>query len=80
MDESILELIQNELTHQDKKWGADRILDSRLWMTIIGEEFGEACKAALEHDGAAYVGELVDVAASAISAIKSFYLELNKQA
>lgn len=70
----IFKLIEDELVRQDEKWGADRVLDQRLWIAIIGEEFGEVCKADLEHDPDGWVAELIDVAASAIAAIYSYQL------
>lgn len=74
----IMALIGEELKLQDNKWGTNRVRDSRTWLVIIGEEFGEACRASLEHDPDSYRDELVDVAASAIAALQSLELELNK--
>lgn len=73
MDE-IFDLIKQELDHQNAKWGADRILHPYLWNTIIQEEVGEAARASLENNPDQYIEELVDVAASAISAIRSAML------
>lgn len=73
--EEVLKLIMVEIALQEHKWGADRILPNALWITILGEEFGEVCKAALEQEQEEYIAELVDVAASAISAIRSALLE-----
>lgn len=73
--EEALRLIGIEIAHQNEKWGADRILPNPLWITILGEEFGEVCKAALEQNEDEYIAELVDVAAVAISAIQSALLE-----
>jgi hypothetical protein len=42
---------------------------------FLGEEFGEVCRASLEHDTNNYIDELVDVAASAIAAIHSAILK-----
>lgn len=71
MDAQILALIERELKHQDRKWGANRTLPLHTWNTIIGEEYGEACRESLESDVNGYIDELADVAASAIAAIKS---------
>ncbi len=73
----IIDLIEDELQLQRDKWGSGRVLDSRLWMTILGEEFGEACRASLEHDPHGYIDELIDVAAVCISAIRSVQAELS---
>lgn len=75
MSDEILKLIQDELMHQNQKWGANRILPPQLWLAILGEEFGEVCKACLEHDAIGYKAELIDVAASAIAALQSLLLE-----
>lgn len=79
MDE-IFALIKVELERQDAKWGRDRILDSHLWMTILGEEFGEVCRASLEREPVEYIKELAQVAAVAISAIHSIRLEMARKA
>jgi len=39
--------IKQERKFQLKKWG-EQNRDPFLWMTILGEEFGEACEAALK--------------------------------
>ena len=40
--------VQEERGRQDGKWGVQRH-DFRIWMNILGEEFGEACKEANEY-------------------------------
>lgn len=60
-----------EMNYQDIKWGADRNQDNFLWATILGEEVGEACQAALhDHFGGSHAGtlrdELIQVAAVAL--------------
>jgi hypothetical protein len=39
--------VLDERTRQDAKWG-EQNHDPSLWLTILGEEFGETCQAALE--------------------------------
>ncbi|WP_375270004.1 hypothetical protein [Enterococcus sp. DIV0212c] len=39
----------NERKRQDKKWG-EQNHSLLLWLSIIGEEFGEMCKEANEYD------------------------------
>ena len=41
--------VQVEMTVQDRTWGAaeDRDLSLPDWMTVLGEEFGEACRGIL---------------------------------
>ena len=46
--ELLLRLVGDEMFKQDKKWGAGRRLTPFHWLTILGEEYGEACNAALE--------------------------------
>lgn len=65
-----------ERGRQLKKWGVQDH-EPYHWMTILGEEFGEACQAAMEENGnlfdaaRAYREELVQVAAVAVAAIES---------
>lgn len=67
--------VVDEMYRQDAKWGADRDQHDFTWSTILGEEFGEVCQAAL-HDafGGDHAGtlrsELVQVAAVAIQWIE----------
>lgn len=59
-----------ERTRQDAKWGGvpgiDR-LDEHTYAAVLGEEFGEVCKAWLERDLAALRTELVQTAAVALA-------------
>jgi NTP pyrophosphatase (non-canonical NTP hydrolase) len=41
--------IQAEADRQDAKFGDQRRQDPFLWMTILGEEFGESCQAVLDY-------------------------------
>lgn len=75
----VLDVIVRERERQDKRWG-EQNHDPFLWMTILGEEYGEACKAALEsrfggghereNGPEEYREELIQVAAVAIAAIE----------
>jgi|SRR5579864_3442324 len=73
--DTILRNIQQELDRQETKWGIDRVHEPALWAVVLGEEYGEVCKALLERDGDGYVSELIDVAAVAISALRSIILQ-----
>lgn len=42
--EKIIEDVLNERKRQDEKWG-EQIHNAYVWSTIIGEEYGEMCKA-----------------------------------
>lgn len=55
---------------QDVKWGEQNHTPA-TWNLILGEEVGEACKAALEQEPNDYRFEMVQVAAVAIAAIES---------
>lgn len=49
--DAILDEVEAERHRQEGKWGPQSH-DPRVWLTILGEEFGEACQAALriKHD------------------------------
>lgn len=72
--------VAQERNRQDEKWGEQNHHPVE-WLAILGEEFGEACKAACEanfagyeHTGdySQYRSELIQIAAVAIAAIESF--------
>jgi len=74
--EHILRDITNERARQVAKWGIQRH-DFFVWMTVLGEEFGEACQAILHYRElmsdqrrAKIRAELVQVAAVAVAAIE----------
>jgi hypothetical protein len=75
--EAILRQVAEERIRQDAKWGVLRSHHPFTWLVILGEEVGEANKAALElnYGGSAtpadYRSELVQVAAVAVAAIES---------
>ena len=75
----ILAEVCNERIRQDQKWG-EQNHPPEWWLAILGEEYGEACKGALEahfdlsYPDAkmeAYRDELIQVAAVAVAAIES---------
>lgn len=72
----ILDEIKAERQRQDAKWGEQNHSPTN-WIPILGEEFGEACKAILEKDLNNYREELIQIAAVAVSMIES--LERNKK-
>ena len=85
----VLDEIYYERERQDAKWGADRNHHPGEWLMILGEEVGEANKAALEaHFGGygrdSYADmrkELIQVAAVAVATIESLDRnELKKKA
>jgi len=73
---NILVEIEIERMRQDKKFGI-QTRPAEDYLMILGEEVGEANKAALEHkfcgyDSALYREEMIQVAAVAIAAIESY--------
>lgn len=67
-----LQAIAAERRRQDKKWG-EQNHDRFKWLSILGEEVGEANRAALEEHSDEYREELVQVAAVCVAAIESYY-------
>lgn len=67
---TILQEVRAERERQDAKWGGtpgvDRFSDPH-YAAVLGEEFGEVCKAWLERDVAGLREELVQVAAVAVA-------------
>lgn len=68
--------VGNERHRQHAKWGQQDRTPFE-WCTILGEEFGEACKAVVDvgwHGGSwdRYREELIHTAAVAIQAIECF--------
>lgn len=62
----IIEEIVNERGRQDMKWGIQNHKPAD-WISILGEEFGEVCRAIFEKDAKNYREELIHVAAVAMS-------------
>lgn len=65
--------IAAERVRQDAKWGGIPGLERRddhTYAAVLGEEFGEVCKAWLERDTAALREELVQTAAVAVAWIQ----------
>lgn len=77
----VLDSVRRELERQDQKWGTDRDLPRRTWISILGEEFGEVCRAELEHEGRRrWIDELSQVAAVACAAIEATLREADRLA
>lgn len=65
--------IAAERNRQDAKWGGAPGIDRRddhTYAAVLGEEFGEVCKAWLERDTEALRAELVQTAAVAVAWIE----------
>lgn len=73
--DNVFKDINLERDRQDNKWGVQKH-DPFTWMTVLGEEYGEACQASLQaHFGINksldnYREELIQVAAVAVAAIE----------
>jgi len=72
---SALQDVAAERRRQVEKWGVQRH-PAAWWVVILGEEFGEVCRALYEAKdfslGEEYRQELVQVAAVAVAAIESY--------
>lgn len=73
--DSVLEEVRTERLRQDSIFG-EQTHSKEKWLTILGEEFGEVCKAA--QDGVGYRAELVQVAAVAVAMIECYDKQLRK--
>jgi hypothetical protein len=72
--DGVLAEVWTERDRQDAKWGEQNHAPV-VWLSILGEEFGEVCRAAYEaHFNAApwsdYRAELVQMAAVAVAMIQ----------
>lgn len=70
MRDAILAEISAERDRQDAKWG-ELNHDQFYWIGILGEEFGEVCKDAIEFSRDKYRKELIQTAAVAVSMLES---------
>ncbi|MBJ04857.1 MAG: hypothetical protein CMP65_03015 [Flavobacteriales bacterium] len=68
----ILDLILNERSNQDKKWG-EQNHNVYKWLAILGEEVGEANKAALESKDSELINELIQISSVSVAMIESIY-------
>ena len=68
--EDIIGLILKERQKQDKKWG-EQNHDVYKWLAILGEEVGEANKAALEDSRSDLISELIQIGAVTVAMIES---------
>lgn len=61
--------VKIERARQNKKWG-QQDLQPAAWLAVLGEEYGEVCRAVCEGDTKGYREELVQVAAVAVQMIE----------
>ena len=62
-----------ERARQDHKWGADGIVwrSTETGVRVLGEEYGEVCRAVNERDRAAARTELIHTAAVAVQMVEA---------
>lgn len=66
--EGFTEAVVAERSRQEEKYGRKNLMNSYpQWCTILGEEFGEVCRAIYEADPENLEEELIHVAAVAFS-------------
>lgn len=71
--EKILREIREERKRQDRKYGEQpRSMTPSFYIPILGEEFGEVCRAAIEGDSKNYRTELIELAAVAVAAVEDY--------
>ena len=68
--DDIMALILKERQKQDEKWG-EQNHDVYKWLAILGEEVGEANKAALEDSRSDLISELIQIGAVTVAMIES---------
>ena len=68
----IFQMILEERTRQDIKFGADRDQDHMFWLAILAEEFGEAANAILEKKGSSELtNEIIQCAAVSVAWVEN---------
>jgi len=70
IQEDIINKIIQERKMQDDKWG-EQNHDVYKWLAILGEEVGEANKAALEDSKNDLINELIQIGAVTVAMIES---------
>ena len=68
--DDIIALLLKDGQEQDEKWG-EQNHDVYKWLAILGEEVGEANKAALEDSRSALISELIQIGAVTVAMIES---------
>lgn len=66
--------IDKERDYQDKKWGTNKHKSHEWWMTVLGEEYGEACRAVCNGDDENLRDELIQVASVAVKILERLEL------
>ncbi len=79
--DKVIDRIRTERAAQDVKWGEQNHAP-QTWIEILGEEFGETCKASLEHRHGGrpiieYMREMIQTAAVAIAALETMRRQID---
>lgn len=74
----IMHDIAAERKRQDEKWGEQNHSDA-VWSAILGEEYGEVCKALLDEPEENMIKELTQVAAVAVEWLEAIERKHVKQ-
>lgn len=77
----IIKAVKDERKRQIDKWGSQRDRPLFYWMSVLGEEYGEVCQAALQSDGRWETGatnedvkeELVQVMAVCAAILEEYF-------
>jgi len=69
--EAVLSEVFNERLSQYEKF-REQNHSAPFWLSILGEEFGEVCRAVCENDGANYREELIQLAAVAVQMVEAY--------
>ena len=73
--DAIAEEIRAEREAQIRKWG-EQAVSPEKFCVILGEEFGEVCKALLDRDMVNYRYELIQTAAVCVKMIQAYDREV----
>jgi len=73
--EAIFAAIDRERAYQDHKWGANRRLDTQMWLSILSAELGEAWRDWIKGNPDRARAEILQVAAVAVATLESLGLE-----
>ncbi len=68
---SVMGEVIQERHAQDEKWG-EQNHEAAFWLAILGEEFGEVCRAVCEDDPDNYREELIQTAAVCVAMVECF--------
>jgi len=73
---TIMSQVISERERQHIMWG-EQNHDPAYWLSILGEEFGEVCRAVCEKNNANYREELIQLAAVAVQMVECFDRKLD---